>query len=70
MASEREISRIARQREAEKLVLDLRKHWLGQLLNWPLKDGPLADRLTKGEIAALKKAANQGKRFHGSAKKH
>jgi hypothetical protein len=36
------------------------------VLDWPLKDGPLADRLTKAEIAALRRAAEQGKLFYGS----
>jgi hypothetical protein len=66
MPAKREINRLEIQRKATKMVLALRKHWLKQLLNWPLKDGPLAERLTKAEIAALSRAAEQGKLFYGS----
>jgi hypothetical protein len=66
MPTKREINRLETQRKAAKMVLALRKHWLKQVLDWPLKDGPLADRLTKAEIAALSKAAKQGKLFYGS----
>ena len=62
----REANRLEAARKAAKMVLALRKHWLNQVLDWPLKDGPLADRLTKAEIAALRRAAEQGKLFYGS----
>jgi hypothetical protein len=54
------------QRKAAKMVTALRKHWLNQVLDWPLKDGPLAGRLTNAEVAALRRAAEQGKLFYGS----
>lgn len=66
MPTKREINRLELQRQSAKLVTALRAHWLKQVLSWPLKDGTLADRLTKAEIAALSKAAKQGKLFYGS----
>ena len=69
MPTKRETNKLEIQRNAAKTVAAARKHWLGQLLKWPLKNGPLADRLTKGEIAALRKAASQGKLFYGTSDK-
>jgi hypothetical protein len=66
MPADRKINRLGIEREAAKTVLVLRKRWLKQLLDWPLKDGPLAGRLIKAEIASLGKAAKQGKLFYGS----
>jgi len=66
MATKRQIDKLEIQRQAEKVVLRARKLWLKQVLNWPLKNGPLADRCTKAEIAALKKAAEKGNIFHGA----
>jgi hypothetical protein len=68
MLTDRQNKRLELQRESEKMVAVLRAHWLKQVLNWPLKAGPLADRLTKAEVAALKKAAKQGKLFFGNGK--
>jgi hypothetical protein len=48
---------------ATKAVAAARSRWLKQLLGWPLRDGPLVGRLTKAEVAALRKAAQQGKLF-------
>jgi hypothetical protein len=66
MPKKGEANKLEAVRKAAKMVLALRKHWLNQVLDWPLKDGPLADRLTKAEIAALRRAAEQGKLFYGS----
>jgi hypothetical protein len=66
MPKKGEANKFEAERKAAKMVLALRKHWLNQVLDWPLKDGPLADRLTKAEIAALRRAAEQGKLFYGS----
>jgi hypothetical protein len=66
MPKNREINRVSIKRKATIMVTALRAHWLKQLLDWPLKDGPLADRLTKAEVAALSNAAKQGKLFCGS----
>jgi hypothetical protein len=65
MQTKREINKLEIKRQAEKTVSAARKHWLEQLLNWPLKDGPLANRLTKAEITNLGKAARAGKLFSG-----
>lgn len=65
MPADRKANKLATGREAAKIVLAVRRHWLKQLLDWPLKDGPLAGRLTKAEIASLGKAAEQGKLFYG-----
>jgi hypothetical protein len=66
MPKKREINKLEAQRQAEKMILALRAHWIKQVLDWPLKGGPLADRLTKAENAKLRKAAEQGKLFYGS----
>jgi hypothetical protein len=62
MPTVRENKRVVLERAA-KVVTATRARWLKQLLNWPLEDGLLANRLTKAEIAALGKAAKQGKLF-------
>lgn len=66
MPTAREINKRIVQEKAEILITALRAHWLKQLLHWPLKDGPLVDRLTKAEVASLRKAAKQGQLFYGS----
>ena len=67
MVTNQRISRDELMRQSVIKVTALRAHWLKQLLDWPLKDGSLADRLTKAEIAALRKAAKEGKLFHGDS---
>lgn len=66
MPMRREENKREANRKVAKMVMALRKHWLEQVLDWPLKDGSLADRLTKTEVAALRRAAGRGKLFHGS----
>jgi hypothetical protein len=63
MLTEREKRKVALERAVKKQVTSLRSRWLKQVLGWPLKGGPLTERLTKAEAAALAKAAKQGKLF-------
>lgn len=65
MLTDRELKKAAREQEAKKLVTAARVHWLEQLLDWPLKDGRLVERLTKTEVEDLRQAAEQGKLFVG-----
>ena len=64
MPTDREIRKLEITRESKKLVTAARSRWLKQALSWPLKGGPLADRLTKAEAADLAKAAKKGKLFY------
>lgn len=68
MPTEREANKLTIREYAEKTVLALRQHWLKQVLDWPLQDGPLAGRLTKAELTSLRRAAKLGKLFNGSPK--
>lgn len=63
MLTDREKRKLKIARESKKIVTAARSRWLEQVLSWPLKGGPLADRLTKAEAAVLVKAAKQGKLF-------
>lgn len=53
--------------EAGGIVSAARLHWLQQLLDWPLEAGVLANHLTEAEIAALRKAVEEGQLFVGTS---
>jgi hypothetical protein len=63
MLTDREKRKAEISEAATKAVVVARARWLKQLLDWPLRDGPLVNRLTKAEITALEKAAKQGELF-------
>ena len=63
MPTVRGSKKAAGEKVASTAVTLARARWLKQLLNWPLEDGPLAGLLTKAEVAALGKAAKEGKLF-------
>ena len=70
MTTNRKANREKLLQETQKMVTALRAHWLQQLLDWPLRNGSIAGRLTKAEVATLRKAAKQGKLFYGTSEKH
>jgi hypothetical protein len=63
MATNRKVDRERLLQETRIMVTALRVHWLQQLLDWPLRNGSIAGRLTKAEAATLRKAAKQSKLF-------
>ena len=67
MPTNRQANRDKIMQETQIKVTALRVHWLQQLLDWPLEDGSVGSRLTKAEVAVLRRAAEQGKLFHGTA---
>lgn len=68
MPTGRQAKKNERMELAKRMVKDSRLHWLQQLLDWPLEAGSIGSRLNESEIAALRKAAEDGKIFYGSSK--
>jgi hypothetical protein len=67
MPADRQALKNKRMEAAKRIVRASRLHWLQQILDWPLETGSIAGRLSETEIAALRKAAENGKLFFGSS---
>lgn len=67
MPEDRRAVKAKRTEEAGRIVKATTLHWLQQLLDWPLEAGSLANRLSEAEVAALRKAVEEGQLFRGTS---